>query len=187
MSDSPGVLLKTCFILKMNEIQHTDLVSWSSSQLDMAGWNWFSISIFSSSVSSFISGFRLFGMLSILFWNKICFKFMLVFKAEELKKNKTSKSLNQQRQLIKFENNKFKDFACGISGWNDFNILLVSYQNWKTYRTDPYLFFLLPCYSIWFIWSICFCHGMQNWSHLSLQRSRSFIVIITSRKYEKKD
>jgi hypothetical protein len=25
---------------------------------------------------------------------------MLVFKAEELKKNKTSKSLNQQRQLI---------------------------------------------------------------------------------------
>jgi hypothetical protein len=27
-------------------------------------------------------------------------KFKLVFKAEELKKNKTSKSLNQQRQLI---------------------------------------------------------------------------------------
>ena len=65
---------------------------------------------------------------------------MLVFKAEELKKHKTSKSLSQERQLInhaqkelpiciqkikdikkqmpnkliKFENNKFKDFACVI-------------------------------------------------------------------------
>ncbi len=89
-------------------------------------------------------------------------------------------------KLIKLENNKFKDFACGILGWNDFNILLVRYQNWKTYLTDLYLFFLLPCYSIWFIWSICFCHRMQNGNHLSLQSSRSFNVIVTSRKQKKR-
>ena len=83
----------------------------------------------------------------------------LFFKAEDLKKLKTSKSFNQQRQLInhalkafillirtqkikdikeqmpnkliKLENNKFKDFACGILGWNDFNTLLDRNQNWK--------------------------------------------------------
>ena len=43
----------------------TNLASWSSSQLDMAGRKWFSISIFSSSVSSFISSFRSFRMLFI--------------------------------------------------------------------------------------------------------------------------
>jgi hypothetical protein len=32
--------------------------------------------------------------------NSADLKFMLVFKAEELKKNKTSKIINQQRQLI---------------------------------------------------------------------------------------
>ena len=69
---------------------------------------------------------------------------MLLFKAEELKKHKTSKSLNQQRQiiimhkktfiltvhiqlikdikeqipnkLIKLENNKFIDFVCETLG-----------------------------------------------------------------------
>jgi hypothetical protein len=40
-------------------------------------------------------------MLSILFWNKICLKFQLVFKAEELKKHKISKSLNQQTTGMK--------------------------------------------------------------------------------------
>ncbi len=49
-----------------------------------------------------------------------------------------------------------------------------------------YLLILLLCYSIWFIWSICFCHGMQNWSHLSLQRPSAFIVIVTSRKHERR-
>jgi hypothetical protein len=32
----------------------------------------------------------------------------------------------------------------------------------------------------------CFRHRMQNWSHLSLQRHSAFIVIVTSRKHEKR-
>ncbi len=33
-----------------------------------------------------------------------------------------------QNKVIKLENNKFKDFVCGILGWNDFNSLLLRYQ-----------------------------------------------------------
>ena len=51
-----------------NTDYQTNLASWSSSQLDMEGRKWSSISIFSSSVSSFISLFTSFRMLFIFSW-----------------------------------------------------------------------------------------------------------------------
>ncbi len=49
---------------------------------------------------------------------------------------------------------------------------------------NPYLIILL-FFSIWFIWSVCFCYWMQNSNHLSFHSSSAFVVLFTSSKHIK--